>query len=77
MNKAQVKKIKSMVSSMQEMLSDIETIKDQLNETFDGKSDRWKESEKGEKAQEEISNIEAIDVESIIDALDEIASQYD
>lgn len=77
MKKAQVKKLKEMIATMQGLLSEFETIRDEVQEAYDAKSDRWKESEKGEKAQEEISNLEAVDIEGTIDALSEVASQYD
>lgn len=77
MKQAQVKKLKAMIGRLQEMQSEFETIKDEVQEAYDAKSEKWQESEKGEKAQDELSEFENIDIESLIDALDGLASQYD
>lgn len=66
-----------MVATLQQMQSDFETIRDELQEEFDNKSERWQEGEKGEAAQNELSEMESVDIESLIDALDGLASQYD
>jgi uncharacterized protein YukE len=51
MNKAQQKRLSAVVSSLEAAEAEIEAVKDELQEDFDNRSERWQEGEKGEALQ--------------------------
>ena len=61
-------------SSLYALLEDIEKTRDQLQETYDERSERWQESEKGDTAQAEISRLEDLlgEVQESLDTLEGI-----
>lgn len=60
MKKAQLKRIRKIQEIISGCYSDLEEIQEELQESFDNKSENWQESEKGEEAQEEIDSVEEL-----------------
>lgn len=58
MRKEQKKEITEQVDSLLMFTTELQFIVDDLQEAFDNKSDKWRESEAGELAATRISNIE-------------------
>ena len=58
MNKSQQKRLNDIASAIELAKSDLETLKDEIEEAYDGKSEKWQESEKGQEASQEKDNIE-------------------
>jgi hypothetical protein len=61
-------------SDLEGVKAKLEEARDELSEAMDGKSEKWLESEKGEKTQAELDALEsAIDsIESAMGSLDEV-----
>lgn len=64
------KKTDEMISKMEDVKIYFEEMKNELKEKFDGKSERWQESEKGEEAQDQIN-----EVEEVSDSCDQLLDQ--
>lgn len=84
MNKAQIKTMKevgeavdSAVSTLQTHQEGLQTVASELEEAIDGKSDKWREGEKGQAAQEELDNVTAMldELSNAIDTLETIANK--
>lgn len=73
MNNLRRKQIDLIISKLEESKSELETLLEEEQEAFDNLPDSLQDSEKGEKAQEAISNLEdAIsNIEDTINSLEE------
>ena len=60
MNKEQKETLRKAQGMFSEAITLIETIKEDLEETFEEGSDNWKESEKGQRAEEQIGQLEEV-----------------
>lgn len=67
------KKVNKMISDVEQILADLSELHAAYEEACEGKSDTWKESEKGEAAQEEVGRLEEA-VGSADDLLDKLNS---
>lgn len=72
MNNDRRKSIDKIISALGGLLSDAETIRDEEQDAFDNMPESLQQGEKGDKAQEAISNLEEAisSIESARDALD-------
>lgn len=79
MKKGLLKRIKAIADKLSELQSELTAIKDDAQDYFDSRSEKWQESEKGETAQEEIERIEEfadeieninIDIEDFINTIE-------
>ena len=61
MKAANKKALKSMLAKVADMREMLEAIRDEEQMIFDEKSEKWQESARGEKAQEELDNLESLD----------------
>jgi hypothetical protein len=71
-NKARRKLIEKLISDIENAISELDTIRDEETDAFDGMPESLQQSEKGDKAQEAISNLEDAysSLESARDALE-------
>jgi chromosome segregation ATPase len=78
MNQANIKFITKQAEQLRSILEHLQLKQEDLQETFDSASEKWQESERGEKWQEELSSLEdAINnLEAALTSLEEIA-QYE
>jgi chromosome segregation ATPase len=78
MNQANIKFVTKQAEQLRSILEHLQLKQEDLQETFDSASEKWQESEKGEKWQEELSSLEdAINnLEAAVTSLEEIA-QYE
>lgn len=58
MNKSNTKAINDFISKLEEMIDQAGTIKDSLDDSMQGKSEKFQESEKGEALSGEIENLD-------------------
>lgn len=72
MNNDRRKSIDKIISALEGLLSDAETIRGEEQDAFDNMPESLQQGEKGDKAQEAISNLEEAisSIESARDALD-------
>lgn len=63
------KKTNSFISQLEDMKEHIEELLGKKQDSYDSKSEKWQESEKGEEMQSEISNLEEL-VSSIEDTIE-------
>jgi chromosome segregation ATPase len=75
MNQANIKFVTKQAEQLSSILDNLKLKHEDLQETFDSASEKWQESEKGEKWQMDLSNLEdAINnLEASLNNLDEIA----
>ena len=75
MNQANIKFITKQAEQLRSILEQLQLKHEDLQETFDSASEKWQESEKGEKWQEWLSTLEdAINnLEASLTSLEEIA----
>lgn len=64
------------MSQLEDLKIEFENQKEKRQETFDNKSDRWKESEKGEEEEQNIADLEEI-VDALQDAYDKIENLFE
>lgn len=76
MTPALKKEIKRIYGALETAKEDLQTVYNNLEETMEEKSDKWKESEAGEAAQGELENLESsIDaIETACDSINEYTS---
>lgn len=76
MTPALKKEVKRIYGALETVKEDLQTVYNNLEETMEEKSDKWKESEAGEAAQGELDNVQqSIDaIESAFDSIDEYTS---
>ena len=76
MTPALKKEVKRIYGALETVKEDLQTLYNNLEETMEEKSDKWKESEAGEAAQGELENLESsIDaIETACDSLNEYTS---
>jgi hypothetical protein len=74
-----VKKIKAIFSKLEDLQSQLNDIHAVYQDTFDKKSARWQESEKGEVLSSRISYLESalVDIDSLMANLDESSTEED
>lgn len=60
MKKSNLKKLNNLIGKLEEIKAAVETIRDDEQESFDSKSDNWRDGEKGEEAQEQLNTLEEI-----------------
>lgn len=70
MNNKQRERIREIAAAAEELVHNIAAIRDEAEEKYDGMSDRFQESEKGEQAQETIDKLTGI-----ADAIEEQANE--
>lgn len=70
MKTTQIKQLEKHYEAIENAKLAIEDIKSELEDAFSEKSEKWQEGEKGEEAQDEISNLEYL-----IDGLDDSLSR--
>ena len=77
MTPASKKEIKRIYGALETVKEDLQTVYNNLEETMEEKSDKWKESEAGEAAQGELENLESsIDaIETACDSLNEYTQE--
>jgi hypothetical protein len=66
------KKLKSIFAKFEGLKADLEEIHSKAQDTYDGRSEKWQESEKGQAEYERISNLESAmsDLENAMECLD-------
>ncbi len=71
MNKKQKAAIDALATPLENAQGEMQTVVDDLQESFDAKSEKWQESEKGQTAQEQIDALQAAttDLDNVIQAL--------
>jgi transcription termination factor NusB len=74
MNVTHKLELKRIYGVLEQLKEDAQKVHDELEEEFEDKSDKWKESDAGETAQAEIDNLEAL-IDGIENAYDNI-SEY-
>lgn len=76
MTPAQKKEIKRIYGELETVKEDLQTVYNNLEETMEEKSDKWKESEAGEAAQGELENLESSinAIETACDSINEYTS---
>lgn len=74
-----VKKIKAIFAKLEDLQSQLNDIHAVYQDTFDKKSVRWQESEKGEVLSNRISYLESAltDIDSLMANLDEASTEED
>jgi len=74
-----VKKIKAIFSKLEDLQSQLNDIHATYQDSFDKKSARWQESEKGEVLSNRISYLESAlsDIDSLMGNLDEASTEED
>jgi hypothetical protein len=74
-----VKKIKAIFATLEDLQSQITDIHAVYQDTFDKKSARWQEGEKGEVLYNRINYLESalIDIDSLMANLDEASTEED
>ena len=74
-----VKKIKTIFAKLEQIQSDLNAIHATYQDTFDKKSARWQESEKGEVLSNRINYLESAltDIDSLMANLDEASTEED
>ena len=74
MNKTQAKELNTYVSAINDAINFIEALRDELQETFDDKSEHWQESNAGTVMQNHIDILDdaASSLDSVYDALSEV-----
>lgn len=50
----------AIITKIQELKEQMDTLKETCQETWDSRSERWQESEKGEEAQDKIDNLDGL-----------------
>ncbi|HWI67550.1 MAG TPA: hypothetical protein VNS88_04155 [Nitrospiraceae bacterium] len=77
MTPALKKEVKRIYGALETVKEDLQTVYNNLEETMEEKSDKWKESEAGEAAQGELENLESsIDaIETACDSLNEYTQE--
>lgn len=71
MNKSDLKMLAAILAQIEEAKETVETIRDAARETFDNRSEKWQESDKGQEASEECDRLDAL-----CDALDSAVSEF-
>lgn len=74
MNKAQQKLVDNAETCLAEAIAELETVRDQLQEAFDEKSEKWQEGEAGEEMQQKIAQMEEA-IEAITEAKDNLPTE--
>lgn len=66
--------IKKMIADLQQMEEELSNLISNREETFDSRSEKWQESEKGEEYQEQTDQLGSVkgSIESAIDELTEL-----
>jgi putative lipoic acid-binding regulatory protein len=74
-----VKKIKTIFAKLEDLQSQLNDIHATYQDTFDKKSSKWQESEKGEVLSNRISYLESAlsDIDSLMANLDEASTEED
>jgi hypothetical protein len=72
MKAADKKLLDKCISEIEEVMASVETIRDRLQEEYDGKSEKWQEGEKGEALSQLITDLSAITEEHLTSARDEL-----
>jgi hypothetical protein len=73
MSKATAKKIEVLISQLEGLQLEVQDLLDDAQTEFDGKSEKWQESEKGTEAEATINNLECAieNIESAVTSLNE------
>lgn len=71
MNKSQSKITGQAISDIEGIMAGLETVIEELQETYDGKSEKWQEGEKGEELVARIDQLRCA-VDSLLAASEEI-----
>ena len=77
MTPALKKEVKRIYGALETVKEDLQTVYNNLEETMEEKSDKWKESEAGEAAQGELENLESSinAIETACDSLNEYTQE--
>lgn len=70
MNNDRRKRIDAMISRLEEIRDEIDAIREEEQDAFDNMPESLQNSERGDMAQEAISNLENVDVDEIISYLE-------
>lgn len=76
MTAKQKKQLSEHLSTLEQIYADIESIKDELQETFDNKSEKWQDSEKGEEASNQLNTFDEC-LQSIEESKEKISELID
>lgn len=78
MNAKHTRAVSAAYSDLEGVKAKLEQAQSELQESIDAKSDRWRESEAGEQAQEQLDVLgEAItEIESAMERLDEVSAHH-
>ena len=76
MKKLNAKKINKIISSLEEHRETLDGVLNDEQETFDARSEKWQESEKGEHASNMLSEIDA-SITSIDQLIEELSNSLD